>query len=112
MAGEIQVDLFRRMLAAREVEVHGPVFSHRWNHRLYRLRIRDWKRNSSSGALRVASQYIFNGQLLGSRPLKMANFNWEFRPLDSTVAIYKCVSYGTAKALEHERYKKQLATQA
>ena len=34
--------------------------------------LRDWKRNSSSGALRVASQYIFNGQLLGSRPL--ANF--------------------------------------
>ena len=41
---------------------------HLFKHRLYRLCNRDWKRNSSSAPLRVASQYIFNGQLLGSRP--------------------------------------------
>ena len=46
--------------------------------------------NSSSGALMLQANTY--GQLLGSWPLKMANFD------TSTVAI-KCVSYGMAKAL-------------
>ena len=62
---KIDVDFF-----ARFHKTAVPIF----HHRLYRLRNRDWKRNSSSGALRGASQYIFNGQLLGMAAAEMANF--------------------------------------
>ena len=47
------------------------------DHRLYRLHTVSGIGNviqAPCRALNVASQYILNGQLLGSRPLKMANF--------------------------------------